>query len=930
VISRLFKGRKRLDSDNARERKEALDGLGAGDISSDELAQLIRTDPDRDVRRAALARLMDPTVLASLLDDERVGAEVCSHVARLLDSGEDSRTVQAVQGLTNHPGVLGARLAGAPSDSLIQSVLGQNDPELLLIAVLSTDKAHRDALLEHDQFHRAAVLQELEHRSRHRDKRLNRFARDRLDRIRHARADGERLVARISERLASLERTTDAPSPTDARNRPALLDSIGKELQTLEGVAAVMAEAGEPISDIDGLEERLRVLTDQAPPVADEHIGSAAREEDPFEALCGGFTELERSLEERSDFEALAARRQTLTDEWLAAADHSPPEPRQHEIFERVSHRFHELAEAHARLADTTLPTLDLPDAPAPDDPELPADGARAFDALARDMSRAGKALSAVRWPDWAVAPEPLASLSATLDAAESRMEAWRSAVAQADARAGEMLRSLAAHVDAGELTKARTEAGRIRNLIASLPRNLAQPLSKELAGVSARMSELSDWQTFATTPKREHLLEAMQGLVDHPLPPKDQAARIKQLRAEWNELGPASRGPDHRLLEQFNEAAEKAFEPCRAYFADQASVRARNLAAREEIASSLAAYLEKTDWSQADYKAAEQIMRAARREWRQHHPVDRTPGKPLEARFEKLQAELHGHIKTEWNRNLDIKRQIVAEAQSLAEAADDIRDRIAAAKALQQRWKAVGTTPRRPDQALWRDFRKACDRIFAVRDEARQHADESLKATETSIRAVIDELHAALDTGAELNDASLRDFQHRFDELPRVPERRQRILEREFGELMKTARVTLKAARQVAERQRLLGLESLDRDVSDLERRHLAGESVTFESPDPVFEERWQQVNDAVPLEELRRATIEAEIAAGMESPDADRERRLAFQVELMNTGRSRDALDADPADLTDRWCRIGPKSDQADELRERFFRAIDKLVER
>jgi hypothetical protein len=55
-----------------------------------------------------------------------------------------------------------------------------------------------------------------------------------------------------------------------------------------------------------------------------------------------------------------------------------------------------------------------------------------------------------------------------------------------------------------------------------------------------------------------------------------------------------------------------------------------------------------------------------------------------------------------------------------------------------------------------------------------------------------------------------------------------------------------------------------------------------------------------------------------------------MSIQVELMNAGRGREALDATPEALTRRWCELGPKASSADPLRDRFFLAIGKLLER
>jgi hypothetical protein len=420
-----------------------------------------------------------------------------------------------------------------------------------------------------------------------------------------------------------------------------------------------------------------------------------------------------------------------------------------------------------------------------------------------------------------------------------------------------------------------------------------------------------------------------MAELAEHPQAPQEQAQRIKALRAQWNQLGPVTRAADRRFLDRFNDAAQTAFEPCREYFAQQADQRNRNLQGRIEICESLAAYLASTDWSKADYKAAETIMRAARQEWRNLHPVDRNAGKPVEARFETLQADLHDHIKTEWDRNLTVKGQIVAQAEALLASDADLTTKIDEAKALQSRWQTVGPTPRRPDQELWRSFRAICDQIFAQRDQAKQSADESIRLAEVQARELLEEFGNLLDDpAAELSQSSLRTYRQRFEALPELPVRLRRGLERSFDELMHSARRALREADLIRQKARLQKLMSMDAQVSELEQRHLQGEQIEFEPPDPLFAQRWQTLGDEDPGDALARLVIEAEIAAELDSGPEDRDLRLAIQVELMNSGRGRDGLSTDPDELAARWCAIGPKPAAADRLRERLLAAMEKLL--
>lgn len=950
MISRLFRSKPRLDSKAADDRRSAIEALSEAEAQKcqADLGRLAREDSDPGVRGAAIGRLQDEQALAALLDDAELGDRVVARVLALNAAGsclalaDAPRVLAAGLPLAEEPGPLAARLIE----------LGGHG--LLIDALLGASREQREALLTLPQLKRVDVLQELERRSRDRDKRTNRFARAGLEEFREQTAARDRLMEALEERLSNLEKPSDDDSALERERRTVVLGRVEENLAELADLTARLAGLGADTPATAPLRQRYeqlqrleaqaqaRAATEAAAeaaagPAADEPQnaeGHAADKQPPaqgntdFDTLTTGFQALDQAMTGNGDFEALAAQRQALTQRWLASADHAPPSAAQHAVFEAVSHRFAQLSDASGRLAESTFVEID-PSA-VPEKLSL-ADGEawRAVDATSRALNRLSKTLKHISWPDWAAVPEALATQQALAADVRARLDNWQQRVADTTSELGAALEALEALIDAGELKSAKAEAGRIRKQLKHMPERTVSSLNRQLTRASARLGELGDWQTFATTPKREALLADMSTIADSPLPPADQARRIKALREEWNNLGPIGRTDDHKLLDAFNEAAERAFEPCRSHFAAQAEVRAANLAAREAICDSLAQYLAATDWANADFKAAERIMRTAREEWRAHHPVDRSAGKALEARFEGLQADLHEQIKAEWDRNLESKRQIVAEAQALAASEAPVPEQVEGAKRLQQRWKAVGSTPRRPDQTLWRDFRAACDAIFEHRESVKRSEDAQIQADREAARQLLDDFRQRLDDAASATDpAALRDFQARFAELPALPERMARAFERERDELVRTAEQAVREQRMADARARLENLKGQDAEVAALEQRLLAGETLTFTAPDPLFADRCQPDGEPVPTETLTRLVIEAEIAAALDSPET--ELRMSLQVELMNAGRGREALAATPEALTKRWCELGPKDASADPLRDRFFLAIAELLRR
>ncbi|MEQ8486340.1 MAG: DUF349 domain-containing protein [Pseudomonadales bacterium] len=801
-------------------------------------------------------------------------------------------------------------------DRALAEITALDDADALMDLALTLRGELRDAVLGHRLLMQPAGLAALEKRARSRDKAVNRHARRQLERYRALRQEADALRQRAEELAAALTR----PGPDDraARDRRRAL-----HVRLLEAAAGY--EALQP--GLAAFDEALPALSlpldDLAPPPEPEPAPAAEPSaepaaaaadaatadfaavepgEDPFEAMVTDFIALEQAMLSGRAFDVMAAERQALTARWLSAADHRPPNPAQHAVFERVSHRYRELADAVARLQADAPAVAGLP--PLPEPPADAPTAAAYWQAVAERRSRL-RGLTRIRqqtgWPDWAA---PVPEYTALLDAiaqAESDLGATDAWLANGIRTLEGTLEALTDAIDGGHLLPARQLMARAHHEHDLLPRASVKRLHQRLGQQANRLAELKDWQTFATTPKREALLDAMQALADAPLPPPDQADRIKALRREWQALGPVTQAADGRLADRFNAAAEAAFEVCRPYFAEQAERRRANLAERQRICDQLERYLDDTDWAHTDMRAAERIMRTAREEWRTFHPVERSAGKTLEKRFEGLQSRLHDKVKAEWDRNVRAREAIVAEAEALAAADSDVAGRIDRVKALQAHWREVGITPHGANQKLWRRLRAACDAVFEARVQSRQRAEAELDAVAVECRRVLDAFEAHLD-GLDATDASeaeLRDFRAQVDPIERLPAGPRRDLAARRNHLLSRYRD-------------LLGRQARARSDARLEALRQQDEAEVAGS------------GSAADHDAVRRLAVRAELAAGLPSPHEDESLRLEVQVERLQAGLRGDAGSDSAEALLERWRALGPKDAAAAPLRQRFFAAV------
>ena len=80
--------------------------------------------------------------------------------------------------------------------------------------------------------------------------------------------------------------------------------------------------------------------------------------------------------------------------------------------------------------------------------------------------------------------------------------------------------------IDNGEFKKALGALGRCRKL----QKQGAKGNEKLLNRISTQLGELSDWQQYAASPKRDELLQSLTAMGDSPLYAESQRERIKEL----------------------------------------------------------------------------------------------------------------------------------------------------------------------------------------------------------------------------------------------------------------------------------------------------------------------------------------------------------------------------------------------------------------
>ena len=473
--------------------------------------------------------------------------------------------------------------------------------------------------------------------------------------------------------------------------------------------------------------------------------------------------------------------------------------------------------------------------------------------------------------------------------------------------------------VNSGQARRARGVFKELEEKVEQFGADLPTHLEGKYDELKEAVNKLGDWHEFAVTPKKEALLEKMSGLVDSALHPRDLSDRIKGLQEEWKTLSKGGKHDDSSLWEQFQEAANKAYAPCKTYFDEQSAERAQNSAHRKTLIEQLQTYLDQYDWDNANWKEVEKTLRTAREAWQSYWPVARKDNKPLQETFDKVADQIYAKLNAEYDRNKVKKQAIVDQAEKLA-TVEDLFEATETAKKLQSQWQATGRAKAKDDQALWKAFRAACDAVFEKRKEQSDAAREARNATRLEAERIL----GALDQILTLNGADffakrqeIETLQGHYRALEDLPRESEKSLQQRFQNLNKQLDKKALAEKNLAKAQVWLGVLAAHKVVCDAERQGTPHEAAQQALEAPI---KWpgttlsvlsQRLSNPKPVEDETKALkalhlicIRSEIANDLETPGADKTLRMEYQVQQLQQGLGADTPLFEP--LLEEWVAI------------------------
>ena len=424
-------------------------------------------------------------------------------------------------------------------------------------------------------------------------------------------------------------------------------------------------------------------------------------------------------------------------------------------------------------------------------------------------------------------------------------------------------------------------------------------------------LREAEEWKRWANVQVQEELCTRMEALI--PLAetdPEKASNDMRTLQERWKPVAAAPRSQAETLWTRFKAAQEQVYDKCKDFFSQQATERVENLKKKEALCARAESMADSTDW----VKTAD-AMKMLQAEWKAVGAVTRGNEKAVWERFRaacdkfftRRQDDLKQR-KQDWTENLKRKEALVAEAKQLSESTEweQAASRI---KRLQVDWKAVGPVKKSKSDAIWNEFRGACD-LFFERFKNRDHVALQGK--------MVDRETAVIELEGLLPAADAVDAQAPDDLYAKVQAARARWVQ--GPELPRHTLAPL--------------ADRVNAALFSLVTRWPAGFKGTDLDPELTkgkMEKLIVKVEKQLPTEaaEPAKNLSPAELLA--------RQWREALAANTMGAGAARQAEDArqraaeqEVRSAQSAWARLGPLApDERKPLQERFDRAVRKFSE-
>lgn len=292
-----------------------------------------------------------------------------------------------------------------------------------------------------------------------------------------------------------------------------------------------------------------------------------------------------------------------------------------------------------------------------------------------------------------------------------------------------------AEEVEAKELKAAAETVKQIQNKwnqVGYLPQSIEKNLRRDFQTLCNRFFEFQRSFFQQLDGQREENLREKQKLCEQAEALQDseewaETSRIlKNLQKKWKKTGPIPKEYGDTLWERFQDA-------CNGFFNRLEAEKPKNQKIKDELCKQAEECLEKAKTMENPESQKSRFIEL-QNQWKEIGPVTDSESRALWKRFRSTCDSYFEYLKSYkeemsslFEENRQKKISLIRQAEDLIYS-EDWKTSGEKLADLQNQWKEIGTSGRKDDQRLWKEFRNTCDMFFKRRRDHFEEKDKKRK----------------------------------------------------------------------------------------------------------------------------------------------------------------------------------------------------------
>ena len=227
---------------------------------------------------------------------------------------------------------------------------------------------------------------------------------------------------------------------------------------------------------------------------------------------------------------------------------------------------------------------------------------------------------------------------------------------------------------------------------------------------------EYDDWAEFATSDKRSELIKEVQKLEAQKLEPRALANKINSFQKQWQDLDQHGKTASKDKWSTFKEACEKAWVPCKDYFAVLETKKEENRDKKLNLLKDIDTFPAGKTVENTTVIQIVMFLKSIHEKWKLYAPVPDQDFQDLNKKFKQSRDGVNKLLEEVEIYNRNQKEAVIAEVEALDKK--DIDASVARIRELQDHWRTLGPAGKKLDPEVNLTFETVCDAILKIKDK--------------------------------------------------------------------------------------------------------------------------------------------------------------------------------------------------------------------